>query len=608
MRSRLVKVGNFVLAGFMLLSAVGCGGDMAMAPMATPQAVGSEPGPEEVRGFARGAMADSTATTGMSMGEGALRPLESGLDTTVAPALGPSSRGEEAKLNTGTTAPQSNYQSPLTAGQVDDNAKFAEYLDYLRNSQSLPVLHLDVEQRLFVRVLDSSQQPVAGARVQLFDGDRRVFDGLTVSDGRVLFFPGEAGADQAQELRAVITRGNQQVEAKLRPNLPEQTASITLPDNTGPVGLDIVFLMDATGSMNDEIEELKATVGSIASRIEQLPGSSKPRLGLVAYRDQGDDYVTRSWDFTADVQQFSANLANVQAGGGGDYPEAVNAGLNDAINLPGWADTSSGRHLRMIVLVGDAPPHLDYPNDPKYTQLLQDVVASGIKIFPIGASNLDDTGEYIFRQFAQVTQGQFIFLTYDNGVSGAPGPSTDKHVSDFTVRNLDSLVVNLVAQEVANQTGQPVQGSNPIPTDVTHTIPAPVGWLTRLDNMLQTTVDQLMNVNTAFWLAALLTALFWARRTGARARVAALPRPMPVAELDLPGEAIQDDWVSEAAESRWRLASDAELYGSRTLRVASLAAPQGGEPTLPLGSLPRTLWNNTEWAAVQEATGRAENN
>lgn len=610
MRHRLMKVGNFALAGFLLLSAAACGGERAMtAPMATPQTGRPIDSPAEgdasVSGFASGA----TATTG-SMAPAELRPLLSSESPSVPAAAGSASSGEEAKLNTGRIAPQSDYQSPLTAGQVDDNAKFREYLEYLRNSRSLSVLPLDVEQRLFVRVLDNSQQPVAGARVQLFDGDRQVFDGLTVSDGRVLFFPGEAGADQAQELRALITRGNQQVEAKLRPNLPEQTASITLPDNTGPVGLDIVFLMDATGSMNDEIEQLKATVGSIASRIEQLPGSSKPRLGLVAYRDQGDDYVTRSWDFTVDVQQFSANLANVEAGGGGDYPEAVNAGLHDAINLPGWADTSSGRHLRMIVLVGDAPPHLDYPNDPKYTQLLQEAVASGIKIFPIGASNLDDTGEYIFRQFAQVTQGQFIFLTYDNGVSGASGTSTQNHVSDFTVRNLDSLVVNLVAQEVANQTGQPVQGSNPVPVGPivrSPVAPAPMGWLARLDNMVRGAVDQLMSVNTAFWLAALLTTLLWARRTGEqRARVAARPRPLSLAQPDLPGGAIRDDWMSEAAEARWRLESDPELYSNMTVPVAPRsgvrAAPTGaGEPTLPLGALPFTYRSATEGAIVEEA-------
>ena len=174
----------------------------------------------------------------------------------------------------------------------------------------------------------------------------------------------------------------------------------------------------------------------------------------MAYRDRGDEYVTRSWEFTPDIQQFSDNLDNVYAAGGGDTPESVNAGLHDAIHLPGWADNGSGRHLRMIVLVGDAPPHLDYQDDYRYPDLLQEAAGPASRYSRWGRATSESDGEYIFRQFAEVTQGQFVFLTYANGVSGAPGLSTDKHVSRLHVQNLDSLVVNLVAGEVGNQTGK----------------------------------------------------------------------------------------------------------------------------------------------------------
>jgi hypothetical protein len=81
--------------------------------------------------------------------------------------------------------------------------------------------------------------------VQLFDGDRAVFDGRTVSDGRVLFLPEAAGATQAQQFRAVITRGQQQAEGLIKAGTPDAAFSMTeLKDNSGPVGLDIVFLLD----------------------------------------------------------------------------------------------------------------------------------------------------------------------------------------------------------------------------------------------------------------------------------------------------------------------------------------------------------------------------
>ncbi|MDQ2807281.1 MAG: VWA domain-containing protein, partial [Chloroflexota bacterium] len=423
---------------------------------------------------------------------------------------------------------------PLSAGQVNDNARFPEYLTYLRGYAGPPALPLDVTQRVFVRVTDGAGQPVAGAEVQLFDGQRAVFDGRTVSDGRVLFFPNAAGAQQAQQFRALARRGNAQATGMVSAAGGEATLALKdVADNKGPVGLDLVFLLDATGSMGDEIDRIKATVDTIATRIQQLPGSSAPRLGLVAFRDHGDEYVTRSWDFTADVQQFQANLANVQAGGGGDTPESVNAGLHDAIHLPGWADDTTGRRLRMIVLVGDAPPHLDYQNDEAYPALLNEAVAAGIKIYPIGASGLEDQGEYIFRQFAQVTQGQFIFLTYANGASGAPGVATDKHVSNYTVTDLDSIVVNLVSGEIANQTGQGAQGAAPVavpvvPNSIAPAVPPAATGLAADVSRLVSDVLALGNGSVPLWLLlpALLAVQWAVRRRVTRARVAA---PAPVA-------------------------------------------------------------------------------
>lgn len=425
-----------------------------------------------------GVMAEPTSTTGSGFADAetsaAYAPMEPGGIT--APKDAPST-------TRGGTIYKQQYQSPLTAGQVDDNAKYQEYLDYLGTYYGY-MNSIDVSQRLFVRVLDGSQMPVAGARVQLFDGIRQVFDGETVSDGRVLFLPRTANVQQATSLKAVITRGQSSVEATVKLNGPEQVVSLAgLSDNIGPVSPDIVFLLDATGSMGDEIARIKETVGSIAQRIEQIPDSSTPRYGLVAFRDHGDEYVTRKWDFTSDVQQFSANLANVEANGGGDTPEAVNEGLQEAINLQGWGDNSTGKHLRLVILVGDAPPHTDY--NTSYPALLNEAVAKGIKIFPVGASNLDADGEYVFRQFAQVTQGQFVFLTYENGVSGAPGVMTDKHVDDFTVQNLDSLIVGMVAGEIANQTGQSVDmgQSQTVPVTASITEAVPSNWYDALGNI-----------------------------------------------------------------------------------------------------------------------------
>ncbi len=298
--------------------------------------------------------------------------------------------------------------------------------------------------------------------------------------------------------------------------------------------------------------------------------------------------------------QFSANLSNVQAGGGGDTPESVSAGLHDAIHLPGWADASGGRHLRMIVLVGDAPPHLDYPNDYEYTQLLREAVAAGIKIFPIGASGLDDQGEYIFRQFAEVTQGQFVFLTYANGVSGAPGPATDHHVSDFTVNNLDSLVVNLVAGEVAAQTGQQSQGANggAVPMSVVDAAPVEGSGdgsvLASLEAAMQSVIRLVQSQDGMFWLVVLLVvaAVIGAARPSRRIRLA-----MPVPDLVVPesGAPPYSDEIERELESSQEMSL---TDGDR----AWLGPQKSGQHTIPLKRLPLTFGN----VARQEAEAKKQ--
>jgi len=598
--ARKARLAPFLLSGLVLLTS--CGSDAASskhtesvqglfaAPTAAPVLEGRRVAglpavatPAAAAPTTAAAASDAPGTnwakvpaaTGAAGGTESAYSGMAGATATTAEATAFGLSGSGATVNQIPAAP------PLSAGQVNDNARFPEYLDYLRRYAGPPALPIAVDQRVSVRVTDGAGQPVAGAVVQLFDGQRPVFDGRTVSDGRVLFFPNAAGASQAAQFRVVARRGNTQATGVVSAANGEATLALKdVADNSGPVGLDLVFLLDATGSMGDEIDRIKATVDTIATRIQQLPGSSPPRLGLVAFRDRGDEYVTRSWDFTADVAQFQANLANVRAGGGGDTPESVNAGLHDAIHLPGWADDTTGRHLRMIVLVGDAPPHLDYANDESYPALLNEAVAAGIKIYPIGASGLEDQGEYIFRQFAQVTQGQFIFLTYANGASGAPGVATDKHISNYTVTDLDSIVVNLVAGEIANQTGQGAQGAAPAPMPIVpHSIvpvapPAASGLRADVARVVSD-VLALGNGSVPLWLllSGLLPAAWFVRRRPARARVAA---PAPVAFTAPLGAAPAD---SSPGAAPW-LPALARLHGTPTtaLPAAYLAPPVSSTP------------------------------
>ena len=140
------------------------------------------------------------------------------------------------------------------------------------------------------------------------------------------------------------------------------------------------------------------------------------------------------------MTRFHNTIANVVADGGGDTPESLNESYHVAVREPDWR---LGKAIRLMFLVADAPPHLDYDNDYSYAVEMMEAHRRGIKTFAIATSGLDEQGEYVFRQIAQHTMGRFVFLLY------GPEGSTSHSVGQYTVEKLDDLVVSLVEEELA---------------------------------------------------------------------------------------------------------------------------------------------------------------
>ena len=147
--------------------------------------------------------------------------------------------------------------------------------------------------------------------------------------------------------------------------------------------------------------------------------------------------MTRTFDFTGDVGGVPERARAVVADGGGDTPESRRTpGSHDAIDKPSWR---GGDTVKLVFLVGDAAPHLDYPDDARLRGRGRSSAASaGIKVEPIASSGLDDQGEYVFRQLAQLTGGRFSFLTY--GAGGAPDPATRRRTTSTTTRCCRSTI------------------------------------------------------------------------------------------------------------------------------------------------------------------------
>ena len=127
-------------------------------------------------------------------------------------------------------------------------------------------------------------------------------------------------------------------------------------------------------------------------------------MGLVAYRDRGDAYVTQVVDLNRDLDSMYAKLMDFAADGGGDGPEAVNEALEAAINRMSWSQDQST--YRVVFLVGDAPPHMDYQDDAKYPQVVAAAAAKGIVVNTIQCGGLSDTVAP-WQQIASLGHGRY---------------------------------------------------------------------------------------------------------------------------------------------------------------------------------------------------------
>jgi len=177
------------------------------------------------------------------------------------------------------------------------------------------------------------------------------------------------------------------------------------PAHARTVALDLVFVIDTTGSMSHEIREAKERVKQLAEALDASRPDQRLRIGVVAYRDRGDEYVTKLSDLSENVDDSFTFLASLRAGGGGDGPEDVLSGLAAAIDQMDW---DRGLDVeRQVFLIGDAPPHLDYTDGPDPEEIIITAVAERIVINTVGCRSLPKVGVSFFRRMAYATEGAY---------------------------------------------------------------------------------------------------------------------------------------------------------------------------------------------------------
>jgi Mg-chelatase subunit ChlD len=205
------------------------------------------------------------------------------------------------------------------------------------------------------------------------------------------------------------------------------TATNTMVDPGQNHRIEVVFVLDTTSSMSGLIQAAKEKIWSIATTMASARQSPDISIGLVAFRDRGDAYITRVFDLSQDLDSMYASLMDLRAQGGGDGPESVNRALFDAINRISWSSDDSV--YKVVFLVGDAQPHMDYANDVSYSTTLAVANDKGIVVNTIQSGHNQTTTRF-WQNIAQIGSGVY-FQVADSGNAVAVATPFDKKLSEL---------------------------------------------------------------------------------------------------------------------------------------------------------------------------------
>lgn len=189
--------------------------------------------------------------------------------------------------------------------------------------------------------------------------------------------------------------------------------------------VEVAFVLDTTGSMSGLIEGAKQKIWSIANEIMDngQQGQVNVRFALIGFRDRGDAYITKTYNLTEDMHGIYGHLLEFRAQGGGDRPESVNQALYEAVSDLEWS--KSPRTLKMVFLVGDSPPHMDYQDDVPYPATLKIANGQNIIINSVQAGNSFDTAR-IWRDIARMGRGDYVAIPQSGGMQVYHSPYDDQ--------------------------------------------------------------------------------------------------------------------------------------------------------------------------------------
>ena len=352
--------------------------------------------------------------------------------------------------------PQPDFEAgTLTAADYDDQLNPHLYQDYAsdylqRVGGKLDVPYLDLSKRIALHVTDEQGLRYGGSHIDITDANGQILNLEVPSSGITYIYTDIDQLPEQFTIRATGRYGSaveklidlaQVSSGRIDIVIPELTAQADLTQKSN--NLDIMFVIDTTGSMGDELSYLQTELTSI---ITALPNSIvTPNLGLTFYRDIGDEYVVRAHGFNNDIGSVQNTLNNETFDGGGDYPEAMDQALHQAIDA-NWQQDSH----KVLFLIADAPPH---GNKMRATwQAAEQARDKNIHIVPVAASGVAEDAEYLMRSIAAFTNSRYLFLTDDSGFGN---PHAEPDVDCYAVTQLNNLMIRVINSLISGARQEP---------------------------------------------------------------------------------------------------------------------------------------------------------
>lgn len=325
-----------------------------------------------------------------------------------------------------------NYEFYKGLFKTDQDGKKGVFVDYFSKG------YFDTLNMVDVTVKDG-EDIVVGATVKLLDGaDNIIYQAVTNAFGKAYLFPKTNELDFIEKVN--VSHGAEHITIDYTYDSENASLEIDIDTiNDKKEVIELMFVIDTTGSMGDELSYLKSEIDNVISRVQATLTNTSIRLALLFYRDIGDKYVTLYSDFTTNIQAQKEYLARQSAAGGGDFEEAVDIALNEAVSKE-WGDENS---TKLLIHVCDAPPHYTQINMNRYFDAIYQASKKGIKMIPVASSGIDKYTEYLLRNEAMMTGGTYVFLTDDSGIGN---DHLEASVGETVVEFLNLLLVRVITE------------------------------------------------------------------------------------------------------------------------------------------------------------------